>query len=422
MPYLLDVCVHLKGNPRGCLWTEPLWGIPYNLYCPYAALYMALMGLDAYKIGLVTSVYYVSQAFASVMSGVLADKLGRRKCTIIFDTLSWSVPTCLWTLAQNEYWFIAAAFFNGFWRITDNSWGLLMVEDADKDKVVSLYSITSMMGLLAAFAAPLSALAVDRYGVLSTMRVLYAITCVSMTSKFIILYHLTVETRIGKRRMEATRDKSYFKLIYECKDVFLEIIREKRMLLTLGIMAAFSLVNILQENYSALYLTGQMGIAESYMSVFSMFKSVVRLILLMLFARWLQRHNMKHSLLLGWLLFIAGQITLLLNPGGTLAVPFAFAETALEAAALSILYPVTGSLLFVNAAEDERARINGMIFSAVALLSAAFPALIGYFANYNIKIPFITSIFIYMIAIAMTAALFKNKKEGAPHGIDTERN
>ena len=30
--YLIDVFLNLKGNPRACIWLEPLWGIPYNLY------------------------------------------------------------------------------------------------------------------------------------------------------------------------------------------------------------------------------------------------------------------------------------------------------------------------------------------------------------------------------------------------------
>ena len=40
---LIDLLVHLKGNERACLWTEPLWGIPYNLYVPFVSVYMAAL-------------------------------------------------------------------------------------------------------------------------------------------------------------------------------------------------------------------------------------------------------------------------------------------------------------------------------------------------------------------------------------------
>ena len=46
----------LKGNPRACVYTEPLWGIPFNLYGPYVTLYMYALGLGDSRIGLVISI------------------------------------------------------------------------------------------------------------------------------------------------------------------------------------------------------------------------------------------------------------------------------------------------------------------------------------------------------------------------------
>ena len=36
----------LKGTPAVSIYTEPLWGIPYNLYVTYASLYMLALGLN----------------------------------------------------------------------------------------------------------------------------------------------------------------------------------------------------------------------------------------------------------------------------------------------------------------------------------------------------------------------------------------
>lgn len=405
--YLVDVFFSLKGNPRACIWLEPLWGIPYNLYVPYAALFMAAMGLTAYEIGIVTSVYYISQAISSVLSGVITDKLGRRLTTVIFDTLSWSVPTFLWMCANSLGWFVAAAVFNGMWRITDNSWGLLLVEDAERDKIVPMYSLTSVMGLIAAFIAPISALAVNRFGVVGTMRFLYGLTCVSMTTKFLTLYRLSKETQIGLRRIAATRGKSIFTSLWECKDVFMSIIREKRMVLTVGIIAAFSLVNALNENYFAIYLNTKLGIAESNMSLFTMAKSIVRLICMFALARWVRSEKYKAPMIASFGLFILGQATLLLNPGGKFGIPLTFLEVALEAVALAILYPMTSSLLFINADVEERARINGLVYATIALVTAVFPAAVGYFADINLAVPFLVCIAVYMAAIGMISAISK---------------
>lgn len=403
--YLLDLFLSLKGNPRACIWLEPLWGVPYNLYVPFAALYMNCMGLTAYDIGIVTSFYYVSQAISSVLSGVITDKLGRRLTTLICDVLSWSVPTFLWMCADGLGWFIVAAVFNGLWRITDNSWGLLLVEDAERDKIVHMYSLTSVMGLIAAFVAPLSALAVRNFGVVPTMRVLYGFTCLSMTTKFVTLYFLSHETQVGLRRLQATRGKSVFTSLWECKDVFLGIMREKRMVLTVGILAAFSLVNALNENYFAIFLHTRLAIAESDMPLFTMAKSFVRLICLFGMARWLQSTPFKYPMIVAWAMFMGGQIALLLNPGGAWAIPVTFFEVCLEAVALAILYPMTSSLLFINADVEERARINGLVYATIALTTAVFPAIIGYFANISLVIPFVVGIAVYVGAIVMTLAI-----------------
>ena len=38
--YMIRTLFGLRGNPRYCVWLEPLWGIPYNLYLPYVTLFM----------------------------------------------------------------------------------------------------------------------------------------------------------------------------------------------------------------------------------------------------------------------------------------------------------------------------------------------------------------------------------------------
>ena len=46
----------LTGNPRGCVYTEPIWGIPFTLYVPYVSIYMVALGLTDSDIGLILSI------------------------------------------------------------------------------------------------------------------------------------------------------------------------------------------------------------------------------------------------------------------------------------------------------------------------------------------------------------------------------
>ena len=80
---LMHTLIELRGNPRACVYTEPLWGLPYNLYIPYASLYMAQLGLTDLQIGLIATFSAFFQMFGALFGGLLTDKLGRRKTTFI---------------------------------------------------------------------------------------------------------------------------------------------------------------------------------------------------------------------------------------------------------------------------------------------------------------------------------------------------
>lgn len=411
--YMIRTLCTLRGNGRYCIWLEPLWGIPYNLYLPYVSLFMTSLGMMPAEIGIVSSINLVSQVVFAVLSGVVTDKLGRRKATLIFDTLSWSVPELIWMCSQNFNWFALAAVFNGAWRITENSWGLLLIEDMPEEQVVPAFSLTQMMGLLAAFVAPLSKFAVDAFGLIPTMRVLYGLTAASMTTKFVMLYFKTTETTTGVRRMEKVKERSLFSLLWECKDVYLGIIREKRMMLTLGIVCACTLVSNVRDSYWALFICSEMGIAESNVVLFSTLKSLVTLGCVFLVVPVMNRKPFRMSMLAALALYAASFVIMLLTPAGAAAVPMLVVSVALEAVALSIMNPITGSLMFINANPEERARVCGLMYATISLIVAVFPSLIGMLANISIRIPFVIAIGLFAFAAVLTVFISRLPAPGA---------
>jgi len=74
-----------------------------------------------------------------MIGGAITDKLGRKRTTFIFDIFSWAVPCLIWAFAQNFYYFLAAAFVNAVWRVTDNSWRCLLVEDTEGRLLVDIW-------------------------------------------------------------------------------------------------------------------------------------------------------------------------------------------------------------------------------------------------------------------------------------------
>lgn len=402
---MLSFLMGLKGNARACLWPEPLWGIPYNLYLPYASLYMAALGLSPAQIGYVASINIVAQVIFAVLSGVLTDKLGRRWTTFLFDTLSWSVPEFLWMISQDFRWFAAAAVFNGAWRVTENSWSLLLIDDMKQEDIMPAFSLTQMLGLFSAFFAPLSKIAIDAFGLVPTMRVLYGVTFVSMTIKFILVQKFSVETSVGRRRMEATKSKSIFRLLYECKDVYIRTVLNRRMLLTFGIVASYSLVTTLTNSYWSLLACRELGIAQGNVVFFSTTKSLMTLLCVLFLVPRVTRLPMKRPMLAGLAMHITAMALLLASPRGTAAVFMLLLSTLLEAAALSILSPSTSSLMFINAGEEERARVCGLVYGTVSLLTAVFPSLIGQMAEVSLRLPFAVCIALFVFAGVLVTLL-----------------
>ncbi len=244
-----------KGNARGCVYTEPIWGIPYNLYIPYASLYMIALGLSDKQIGLTVSISWALQIFFALLSGVITDKLGRRLTTLIFDLLSWSVPALISAIAQNYWYFLGAAVINSVWRVTHNSWTCLMVEDTDPDQLVDIYSWVYIAGLLVAFFAPLAGLLIKTFTLVPTMRGLYLFAAVMFTVKCITTYRLTRETEQGKVRMHATKNQSVLTVLGEYRGVFREVLRTPQTLFTGAIMLLVSICSMISGTFWAIIVT-----------------------------------------------------------------------------------------------------------------------------------------------------------------------
>ena len=63
---LISTLLNLEGNPRICTYTEPLWGIPYNLFAPYGSIYMYSMGVNDSQLGLIASIGMIFQVVFSL--------------------------------------------------------------------------------------------------------------------------------------------------------------------------------------------------------------------------------------------------------------------------------------------------------------------------------------------------------------------
>lgn len=406
---VIDTLVHLKGNGRACLWTEPLWGIPYNLYTPFVSVYMAQLGMSPTQIGLVSTLFFLSQVVWSLLSGPLTDKLGRRRCTVIFDVLSWSLPCLIWMCAQNYVWFIAAAVLNGAWRVTENSWGLLMAEEAPEDKLVHMYSISHIAGLVAGFLAPLAYFFVQGSGVVAAMRALYGLSFVMMTAKFLILYRLSHETPVGLRRMADTKSLSLMRYLADSPRILLEMLHDRQTMLTVGIIACYTTVKTVSTNFWPLMITDKLGIAAENLSVFSTMKSLLMLVMYFLLVPRIRVRRFRRPLLAACVLLISVQVLMILLPAGAYAL--VVLGVLAEAAAISVLDPLTSSLQMVNTEAEQRARIMGWFYALCLGVTAPFGVVAGILSDMNRALPFWLNLGLLVIALLLSVKLAKTSPQ-----------
>ena len=392
---MLKFIKELKGNPKACIMTEPLWYIPYNLYSPFASIYMYKLGVSDFQIGIILSIGLIFQVLLSIVGGIVTDKLGRRKTTLIADLLSWTVSCLIWAVSQNFWWFLAAAIFNSFNMISEIAWSSLFVEDCPEDKLVYAYSWINIAGSACVVIMPLSYFLMQEFDTVIVMRCLYLLAAISMTAKFISLYLLSKETQNGKKRMEETKNVAVSKLLFGYKDVFLKIIKSREMLTALFIMLSYNITNTISATFFGLYTTDTLGIDESYLSIFTMITTLISIIMMFTIQGKLNKLPFIPVIIFGYLLFIGNNLLLIFCPQSHVYMIYLY--SVINAIAIACVSPRKDSLTVQFIDKKERSRVMALMSLIMMGVTSPFGALTGMLSEINRTYPFILAICIFVI-------------------------
>jgi len=385
----------LRGNQRSCVFTEPLFGIPWNLYMPYATLYMYALGIGDRDIGLLLSLTLLFQVVTAVFGGVLTDKFGRRKITFLIPLFAWSTPCLLWAFAQDFTWFVVAAAFNSMWQITFISWNLLLGEDCDPDRLVDVYTWVYISGLLAVFFAPLSALLVGNLGILAAVRILYLFAFAVMTTKFILLLFISKETARGKQRMAETKGKSIFFLLRGYGAVIPKIFSSPRTIFLLCLIVASNMTTAVSNTFFGIYVTQSIGLPAEWIAYFPMARALVMLVFMFVIQHRFGRLAYRGPMLAALALYIGA--TALLLAGSAIGIAGVVCYVVLEASAISVFGPLRDSLMLRFVDPEERARITSALQVFMLGVTAPFGYLAGLLSEQNRMLPFVFNIIIFAL-------------------------
>jgi MFS family permease len=401
--------LNLKGNARGCVLTEPLWGIPFNLYAPYVSVYMLALGLSDSQIGLLASIGLGFQVFTALLSGVITDKLGRRKATYIFDVLSWSVPTLIWAIAQNFWYFLIAAIVNSLWRVTMNSWSCLLVEDTDQELLVDVYSLIYISGQVVAFFAPLAGLLISTFSLVPTVRGLFFFAFVMMTIKFWATNVLTTETRQGKLRIEETRHQSLVQMLAEYRGVLGKILQAPATLITMGLMLVMSIFHTVNGAFWAILATERIGIPDEHLAIFPFARSSLMLLFFFVVMPRLRSLRFRTPMLVGYALFILGQLLLINVPEKSYAL--LLVSVLLETCAVPLTGTFLEKMVVITVDPAERARILAILYVIVIIFTSPFGWIAGQLSELDRIFPFVLNLGILGVGACLVFLASRVAKE-----------
>jgi MFS family permease len=356
---------------------------------------MVALGLVDTQIGLVISISWGFQIILALLSGVITDKMGRRRTTLVFDILAWSIPAVISALAQDFWYFLAAGIINSAWRITQNSWTCLLVEDADQRQLVGIYTWIYIANQLVGFVAPLAGVIIGVYSLVPTMRGLYAFAAGMFTLKAVLTYLVTQETEQGKVRMHETRHQSVFGVLSGYKRVVGALLHTPQTLYTAGIMLVLSISTLISSNFWAIILTEKLRIPAQNLALFPFVKSGIILGFFFLVMPQINKMHYKLPMVLGFLGFIASQLVLITTPSQNYI--FLILSVVLEACSFAAVSPLVDQMVVLTIDPKERARIQSILSVGVILLTSPFGWIAGTLSGLNKNLPFILNIALFTI-------------------------
>jgi MFS family permease len=393
---LFQTLGELKGNPRITVLTEPMFGIPYNLFYPFLSVYMLALGVTDQQIGSIASLGLALQILSAFLSGALTDKFGRRLTLFIMDIISWGIPCLIWAFAQNVKYFLIAAALNSLFRIAHTAWTCLMVEDAEERHIVHMWTWISIFAVCSAFFSPLGGWFVQRFGLVPAMRGLLIFGSFVLTSKAIVLYIFSKETVRGKQRIEETKNRSIVSLLGEYKNVFGQVFHSKAILGALSLMVITNIYSTVSGSFWGVLFTSKLGFANSQISIYVMLRSIVMTAGFFLIGPRLR--NILHFRLpmwVGYSAYFVSQALLVFMPAHS--IPLLVTSVVLEGAAASLVSPMTESLLAVAMETKERARVSAVVYMTLILFTSPFGWIAGQLSAINRSFPFALNMGLFVI-------------------------
>lgn len=367
--WIEDALEGLPKNARNSILVEPMWLMFGVVVLYYAPLYMTGVGLSSTQVGLIGSLALACAFVFQMFAATITNRLGRKRTTLLWDLVAWSVPMVIWAISQNFATFVLAAILNASGKIVNVSWNLLVIEDVKPEDRSRVFGILNLLGAASGLLAPLVGLLIEQFGVVPVLRVYYFLGAISMTTMFFLRNAITDETRSG---VVAMREHQGLHPLESLKKN-LQLLRVLGSTKALPWLVGFYMLTFFIEQmnlFQILYFSQTLGFGALAVSL----APVAMAVITVLIHRWaLPRLTLvcaERAMLISSAVALSGAVLILLIPKGNLVVLFLVVCVTSGATFLTKTYRDT--VLFQHLPSHGTADL----FSAVQVLTmlVAIPA------------------------------------------------
>lgn len=398
----MKILSDLPRNAKYSIMCEPLWALFGGMIFFYAPLYMKEMGLSEIQMGTINTINLFVSFICHFFAGPVANRLGRKKTTLVFDLISWSIPMFMWAIAQNFWYFLAAAIINAFVKIVVVSWYCLISEDTHESKRAKVFGIIYIINSASGIFTPVTGLFIEKYGTVPTMRVLYSMGLVSMTVMFFLRNHFVTETEAGKDLMAKHSSMSLVESLKSYIKTVAGFYKNKQFILISLIYIITSFI-MSMNFFQVIYLKEYLGFSEKQLSYSPGISALLCTALYMLVVPRLKKDS-EGKILTGALAICAfGSLIFLIIPRGNL--PVLLATTSILAIGNFAMQTYRDSVFMNKMGSHEKADMFGAVQTITTLICIPSGYIAGLAYSISPLMPFIAIFILFIATIAVSASL-----------------
>ncbi|MGV2884355.1 MFS transporter [Paenibacillus taichungensis] len=407
----------LPRNPRYSILLEPVWAIPGTIVLFYAPLYMKEAGLSDIEIGLINSVNLYFAFIFQLFAGSITNKLGRKRTTLIFDLIAWSVPMFIWAFSQNFWLFLIAYLLNATSKFVTVSFNCLIIEDVEEHKRSKVFAILNMIITGAGVLTPIAGVVIADFGIVPTLASIYFVGGILMTVMFFIRNRYTDETAVVKELMGIHSQTRVIQSLASSLRLFGKSFYKRRLLPIILITVLSNL--ILQLNFfQVIFFKEQLKFNDQIISYIPVVTAVTVMLLYLVIIPRLKRRSEEKYVSFSIILSTVGAILFLLIPAGNIAM--LFLTLIVLAAGNFILQTYRDSLLMNRLGTHEKADMFSAVQTVMTLTAIPSGYLTGLLYHYNPVLLF--SVILVLYIVLMVIMLFLPDPQKHSQATSTYKN